>query len=137
MALAQFEMSSELVHGRNQYAWMAPKLALVGVFGQRGGPSIDFARFAKNLRASFKAGGAWASTPLPAIAAPTPTEAPRIASAESGKPAAPPEPAEPKIDVPSGPEALRGKAAPSSPSNSRDDHNSEAGGPQLDDVIFD
>jgi hypothetical protein len=34
MALAQFEMSSELVHGRNQYAWMAPKLALVGVFGQ-------------------------------------------------------------------------------------------------------
>jgi hypothetical protein len=137
MALAQFEMSSELVHGSNQYAWMAPKLALVGVFGQPGGPSIDFARFAKNLRASFKAGGAWASTPLPAVAAPTPTEAPRIASAESGKPAAP---ANPKIDVPSSPEpeALRGQAAPSSPPTPRDDHDGEAGGPHsLDDVIFD
>ena len=71
-------MSSELVHGRNQYAWMAPKPTLVGVFGQPGGPSIDLARVAKTLRDSFKQGRAWASEPLPAIAAPPPTEALRI-----------------------------------------------------------
>jgi hypothetical protein len=32
MTLALFEMSSELVHGRNQYAWMAPKPSLIGVW---------------------------------------------------------------------------------------------------------
>ena len=132
MALAQFEMSSELVHGRNQYAWMAPKPALVGVFGEPGGPSIDFARFAKNLRASFKAGGAWASMPLPAIAAPSPMEVTRIPATESAKPVAR---ASSTIDVTSGPDASREPSLPSIPSN---EYDGDAGGPHsLDEVIFD
>ena len=57
---------------------MAPKPTLVGVVGQPGGPSIELAWIAKTLRHRFKQGRAWASEPLPAIAAPAPTEAPRI-----------------------------------------------------------
>ena len=56
---------------------MAPKPTLVGVFGQPGGPSIEMARVAKTLRESFKQGRAWASEPLPAIAATGAMEAPR------------------------------------------------------------
>jgi hypothetical protein len=86
MTLALYEMSSELVHGRNQYAWMAPKPTLVGVFGQPSGPSLEMARSAKTLRDSFKQGRAWASEPLPAIAAAPPTGAPQIAAPERGTP---------------------------------------------------
>jgi hypothetical protein len=134
MSLALFEMNSELVRGRNQYAWMAPKPSLVGVFGQPGGPSLELARVAKILRDSFKQNRAWASGPLPAIAAP-PTEAPRIASAESEKRAAP---ANPKIDVRSGLEAWRSPPDPSSPPIPPDNHGGDASGPRsFDEVIFD
>jgi hypothetical protein len=125
MTLALFEMSSELVRGRNQYAWMAPKLRLVGVFGQPGGPSIELARVAKTLRESFKQGRAWASEPLPAIAAPSPTEAPRIPASERGTP---------KADIHSGLDASKSEP-PRTPPNPYD---GDAGGPRsLDDVIFD
>jgi hypothetical protein len=132
MTLARWEMSSELMHGRNQYAWMAPKPTLVGVFGQPGGPSIELARAAKTLRDSFKQGRAWASEPLPAIAAAPPTEAPRIPSAEPEKPATP------KIDARSGPDAWRDPAEPPSQPIPQDAYDGDAGGPRsLDDVIFD
>ena len=122
MTLALWEMSSELVHGRNQYAWMAPKPTLVGVFGQPGGPSIEQARVAKTLRDSFKTGGAWASEPLPAIAAPPPTEAPRIPAPEWGTP---------KPDIRARPDAWKSDPPPIPP-------NEYDGGPHgLDDVIFD
>jgi hypothetical protein len=116
-------MSSELVHGRNQYAWMAPKPTLVAVFGQPGGPTIELARTAKNLRHSFKQGGAWASEPLPAIVAPPPTEAPRIPASE---------PVMPKPDIRSGPDASKSDPTPI-PSNEYDDD----GPHSLDEVIFD
>ena len=122
MTLGLFEMSSELVHGRNQYNWMAPKPTLVGVIGQPGGPSIEQARVAKTLRHSFKTGGAWASEPLPAIAARPPTEAPRIPVSERGTP---------KPDIRSRPDAWKSDPPPISP-------NEYDGGPHgLDGVIFD
>jgi hypothetical protein len=102
------------------------------VFGQPGGPSIDFARFAKNLRASFKAGGAWASTPLPAIGGAPPMEAPRVPAAESAKPVVP---AKSTNDVTSGPDASREQSLPPIPP---DEYDGDAGGPHsLDEVIFD
>ena len=125
MTLALCEMSSELAHGRNQYAWMAPKPTQVGVFGQPGGPSIELARVAKTLRDSFKQGRAWASEPLPAIAAPPPTEAPRIPASERGTP---------KPDIRSGPDAWKSDPPPIPP----DEYDGDAGGPRsLDEVIFD
>ena len=126
MTLALWEMNSELVHGRNQYAWMAPKPTLVGVFGQPGGPSIEVARVAKTLRDSFKQGRAWASEPLPAIAAPsTAPEAPRIPASEAGTP---------KPDIRSGPDAWKSDAPPIPPN----EYDGDAGGPRsLDDVILD
>jgi hypothetical protein len=124
MTLALFEMSSDLVHGRNQYAWMAPKPTLVAVFGQPGGPTIELARTAKTLRHSFKQGGAWASEPLPAIAGPPPTEA-RIPASE---------PVMPKPDIRSGPDAWKSDPPPNPPN----EHDGDAGGPHsLDEVIFD
>ena len=133
MTLGLFEMSSEIARERS-YTWMAPKPTLVAVFGQPGGPSIELARVAKTLRHSFKQGRAWASEPLPAIAA-SPTEAPRIASAESDKRAAP---ANSKIDVRSGLQAWRGPPDPSSPPFPPDNHDGDASGPRsLDEVIFD
>jgi hypothetical protein len=98
MTLALCEMGSELERGRNHYAWMAPKPTLVGVYGQPGGPSIELAQVAKTLRHSFKQGRAWASEPLPAIAAAPPTEALRIPASERGTP---------KPDVRSGPDAWK------------------------------
>jgi hypothetical protein len=125
MTLALWEMSSELVRGRNQYAWMSPKPTLVGVFGQPGGPSIELARAAKTLRDSFKQGRAWATEPLPAIAAPSRTEAPRIPASERGAP---------KPDIRSGPNAWKSDTPPIPPH----EYDGDAGGPRsLDDVIFD
>jgi hypothetical protein len=125
MTLALFEMSSELVHGRNQYAWMAPKPTLVGVFGQPDGPRIELARVATALRDRFKQGGAWASEPLPAIAAPPPTEAPRIPASERGTP---------KSDIRSGLDAWKSDPPPIPP----DQYDGDAGGPHsLGEVIFD
>jgi hypothetical protein len=124
MTLALFEMSSELVRRRNQYAWMAPKPTLVAVFGQPGGPTIELARTAKTLRHSFKQGGAWASEPLPAIAAP-PTKAPSIPSSESKAP---------KSDI----RSALGASTSDSPPIPPDEYDGDAGGPHsLDEVIFD
>jgi hypothetical protein len=123
MTLALWEMSSELVHWRNQYAWMAPKPTLVGGFGQPGGPSLETARVAKALRDSFKQGRAWASAPLPAIAAP-PSEVPRIPLSERGTP---------MPDIRSGPEAWKSDPPPTPPN----EYDCDAGGPRsLDEVIF-
>jgi hypothetical protein len=153
MTLALWEMSSEPAHGRNQYSWKAPKPTLVAVFGQPGGPSIELSRLAKTLRDSFKQGRAWASEPLPAIAAPPP-EAPRIPAAER---------VTPKPDIRSGPDAWKSgppteasqipaskRATPKSdiraepgastsdPPISPDEYDDNAGGPRsLDEVIFD
>jgi hypothetical protein len=118
-------MSSELAHGRNQYAWMAPKPNLVGVFGQPSGPSLEMARVAKTLRDSFKHGRAWASEPLPAIAAPPPIVAPRIPASDRGTP---------KPDIRSGPDAWKSDPPPTPPA----EYDSDAGGAgSLDEVIFD
>jgi hypothetical protein len=97
MTLGLFEMSSEITRERS-YSWVEPKPTQVSVFGQPGGPSIELARVAKTLRDSFKQGRGWASEPLPAIAAPTPTEAPRIPGSERGTS---------KPDIRSGPEAWK------------------------------
>ena len=142
MTLALFEMSSELVHGRNQYAWMAPKPTLVGVFGQPGGPTIELARVAKTLRDSFKQGRAWASEPLPAIAAPRrrarPEAPPDIRSGHVGSRTrrdrdpgrSPGRPAR----HPLGPGASTSDPPPIPP----DEYDGDAGGPHsLDEVIFD
>jgi hypothetical protein len=116
-------MSSELVHGRNQYAWMAPTMTLVGVVGEPGGPSLELAGFAKSLRASLKTGGAWASEPVPAITAAPPREAPQIPASEGGTPKSDSEPVASKSDPPPIP---------------ADEYDGDAGGPHsLDDVIFD
>jgi hypothetical protein len=125
MTLALFEMSSEIERERS-YIWMAPKPTLVGVFGQPGGPSIELARVAKRLRDSFKQGRAWASEPLPAIAAPPPSVEPaRIAPSERGTP---------KPDIRSGPDAWKSDPPPIPP----DEYDGDAGGPRsLDDVIID
>ena len=156
MTLARWEMSSELMHGRNQYAWMAPKPTLVGVFGQPGGPSIELARVAKTLRDSFKQGRGWASEPLPAIAAPT-TEAPQIPASERVTPkpdirsglnawkSDPPptdasqipasERGTPKSDIRAEPGASKSDPPPPIPP---DEYDGDAGGPRsLDEVIFD
>jgi len=122
MTLALFEMSSELVHGRSQYAWMAPKPIQVAVFGEPGGPSIELAWVAKTLRDSFKQGRAWASEPLPAIAAPT--EAPKIPASEGGTP---------KPDIRSGPDAWKAVPPPIPPN----EYDGDDGGPRsLDEVDF-
>jgi hypothetical protein len=89
---------------------------------EAGGPSIEMARAAKSLRDSFKQGRAWASEPLPVIAAPPPTEAPQIPASER---------ATPKSD--SRPDS--GKSDP--PSTPPDEYDGDAGGPRsLDEVIF-
>jgi hypothetical protein len=134
---------------------MAPKPTLVAVFGQPGGPTIELSRTAKTLRHSFKQGGAWASEPLPAIAAPT-TEVPQIPASERVKPKpdirsgpdawksgplpteAPQipasEPGTPKPDIRSGPDASKSDPPPNPPK----EHDGDAGGPHsLDEVIFD
>jgi hypothetical protein len=124
MALALWEMSSELVHGRNQYAWMEPKLTQVSVFGQPGGPSLAMASAAKTLRHSFKQGRAWASEPVPAIAAPTQTDAPQIPAPERGTP---------KPDIRSGPDAWKSDPPPIPPN----EYDGDAGGPgDGDEIIF-
>ncbi|HZZ22831.1 MAG TPA: hypothetical protein VFE60_09760 [Roseiarcus sp.] len=124
MTLGLFEMSSEIERERS-YIWMAPKPTVVAVFGQPSGPSIEMARIAKNLRASFKSGGAWASEPLPAITAPPPTEAPRIPASERGTP---------KPDIRSGPDPSSSDPPPISP----DAYDGDADSPRsLDEVIFD
>jgi hypothetical protein len=124
MALGLFEMSSE-IDRKGSYAWMAPKPTLVGVVGQPGGPSIELALIAKTLRHRFKQGRAWASEPLPAIAAPAPTEAPRIPASTLGTP---------KPDISSGLDASKSDPPPISP----DADDGGAGGPHsLDEVIFD
>jgi hypothetical protein len=150
MAFGLFEMSSEIERKRS-YAWMAPKLILVGVFGQPGGPSIEQSWVAKTLRQSFKQGRAWASEPLPAIAAPAPTEAPQIPASElvTSKADIRAEPDASKSDPPRIPASKPGTAKadnrlepgastsdpPPIPPDSYDD---DAGGPsRLDDVIFD
>jgi hypothetical protein len=122
MTLGLFEMSSEIARERS-YSWMAPKPILVGVFGRPGGPSIELARIAKTLRDSFKQGRAWASEPLPAIAAPPPMEAPQIPASEGGTPKSDSEPVASKSNQP-----------PIPP----DEYDNDAGGPHsLDEVIFD
>lgn len=40
MALALWEKSSEIAHGRNQYAWMAPRSRKLGVMGEPNGPWV-------------------------------------------------------------------------------------------------
>ena len=125
MTLALWEMSSEPAHGRNQYSWKAPKPTLVAVFGQPGGPAIELARTAKTLRHSFKQGGAWATQPLPAIAAPPPTEAaPLIPDSER---------VTTKPDNSSEPSASTSNPPPIPP----DGYDGDAGGPHsLDEVDF-
>ena len=123
MTLGLFEMSSEIERKRS-YSWMAPKPTLIGVIGQPGGPSIEQSSVAKTLRDSFKQGRAWASEPLPAIAAPTPMEASQIPA---------PERTTPKSDIRSVPGASTSDL-PIPP----DKYNDGSGGPHsLDEVIFD
>ena len=103
---------------------MAPKPTLVGVFGEPGGPSIELAWVAKTLRDSFKQGRAWASEPLPAIAARADGGA-----ADPGLRARTPKP-----DIRSGPDAWKSDPPPIPP----DEYDGDAGGPHsLDEVIFD
>jgi hypothetical protein len=123
MTLGLFEMSSEINRDRS-YIWMAPKPTLVGVVGQPDGPSIELAWIAKTLRDSFKQGRAWASEPLPAIAASAPMEASQIPA---------PERMTPKPDIRSG-AGVSTSDLPISPEGYDDD----ASGPRsLDEVIFD
>jgi hypothetical protein len=124
MTLGIFEMSSEIERNRS-YSWMAPKPSLVAVFGQPGGPTIELARTAKTLRHSFKQGGAWATQPLPAIAAPPPTEAaPLIPDSER---------VTTKPDNSSEPSASTSNPPPIPP----DEYEGDAGGPRsLDEVDF-
>ena len=132
MVLGLWEKSSEIAHGRNNYAWMAPVMRLLGVVGDVAGPSLEEAEYARTLRAAFKSGEAWEQAAPPAIGAQTQTQAPRIPSAESAKPAAP---AKPKIDVRSGSDAWSGPAEPPSPPTPSND---DPGSPHsLDEVIFD
>ncbi len=124
MTLGLFEMSSEITRERS-YSWMAPKPTLIGVVGQPGGPSIEQSWVAKTLRHSFKQGRAWMSEPLPAIAAPPPTEAPQIPASERGTP---------KPDIRSGPDASKSDPPPIPPN----EYDGDVGGPHsLDEVIFD
>jgi hypothetical protein len=149
MALGLFGMSSEIMR-KGSYAWMTPKPTLVGVLGQPGGPSIEQSWVAKTLRHSFKQGRAWASEPLPAIAALAPTEAPQIPASE---------PVMPKPDIRPGPDTSMSDSPPipvsepgtpnpdirSVPGASTsdlpippDEYDDDAGGPHsLDEVIFD
>ena len=125
MTLALWEKSSEIAHGRNQYAWMAPLSRKLGVVGESNGPSVAETTYAKSLRDAFKQGRPWMSEPMPAIAAPPPTEAPRIPAAE---------PVTPKPDIRSGPDAWKSDPLPIPPN----EHDGDAGGPHsLDEVIFD
>jgi hypothetical protein len=124
MTLALWEKSSEIAHGRNQYAWMAPLSRKLGVVGEPAGPALAETTYAKSLRDAFKQGRPWMSEPPPAIAAPS-RETPQIPVSERGTP---------KPDIRSGPDAW--KADP--PPTPLDEYDSDAGGPRsLDDVIFD
>jgi hypothetical protein len=124
MTLGLLEMGSEIARERS-YTWMAPKLALAGVFGQSSGPSLEMARTAKTLRDSFKQARPWASEPLPAIVVQMPTEAPRIPVAERGTPTP---------DIRSGPDAWKSDPPPVPPH----EYDGDAAGPHsLDEVIFD
>jgi hypothetical protein len=146
MALALWEKSSEIEHGRNQYAWMAPLSRKLGVVGEPNGPSLAETTYAKSLRDAFKQGRPWMSEPLPAIAAPAPAEAPRIPASEC---------AMLKPDIRSGPEVGKSDALPtetgtptsdirSGPDVSKlgprsippDEHDND-GPHNLDEVIFD
>jgi hypothetical protein len=125
MALALWEKSSEIAHGRNQYAWMAPLSRKLGVVGEPNGPSLAETTYAKSLRDAFKQGRPWMSEPLPAIVAPPPTEAPRIPAAERGTT---------KSEIRSRPDASDSDPPPIPPNA----YDSDAGGPRsLDEVIFD
>ena len=132
MAVALWEKSSEIAHGRNQYAWMAPLSRKLGVVGEPNGPSLAETTYAKSLRDAFKQGRPWMSepppaivAPPPAIVAPPPTEAPRIPASERGTP---------KPDIHSGPDTSRSDPPPIP----LDEYDSDAGGPRsLDQVIFD
>ncbi len=86
MTLALWEKSSEIAHGRNQCAWMAPLSRKLGVVGEPNGPSLAETTYAKSLWDAFKQGRPWMSEPLPAIAASPPTEAPRIRPRSAGRP---------------------------------------------------
>jgi hypothetical protein len=130
MALALWEKSSEIAHGRNQYAWMAPLSRKLGVVGEPNGPSLAETTYAKSLRDAFKQGRPWMSEPLPAIAAP-PTEAPSIPASERGTP---------KPDIRSWPDASRSDSLPteapqipaSEPGTPKSDIRSEPGASKLD-----
>jgi hypothetical protein len=56
MAVALWEKSSEIAHGRNQCAWMAPQSRKLGVVGEPNGPSLAETTYAKSLRDAFKQG---------------------------------------------------------------------------------
>jgi hypothetical protein len=156
MTLALWEKSSEIAHGRNQYAWMAPLSRKLGVVGEPNGPSLAETTYARSLRDAFKQGRPWMSEPLPAIAASPPTEAPRIPGSERGtskpdirsgpeawKSDPPPtegpripasEPATPKSDIRSEPGASKSDAPPFR----SNEYDGDARGPHsLDEVIFD
>jgi hypothetical protein len=51
---AMFRLSSELDH-KGSRTWYAPRFEKVGVFGEKGGPSLEMVRKAKQLRFEFKA----------------------------------------------------------------------------------
>jgi hypothetical protein len=126
MVLGLWEKSSEIAHGRNNYAWMVPMTRLLGLVGDVAGPSLEEAQYAKTLRAAFKSGEAWEQAAPPAIGAQPQAQAPRTPSAESAKP---------KVDVGSGPDAWREPSSQPMPLN---EYDSDAGGPRsLDEVIID
>jgi hypothetical protein len=102
MAVALWEKSSEIAHGRNQYAWMAPLSRKLGVVGEPNGPWISETTSGVSLRHAFKQGRPWMSEPLPAIAAP-PIEASQIPASER---------VTPKPEIRSGPDAWKSDPPP-------------------------
>jgi hypothetical protein len=134
-----WEVGSEIVPGRNNWKWVAPTMTLLSVAGQPGGPSIELSWIAKTLRDNLKQGRAWASEPLPAIAAELVTSKADIRvepdaskSDPSQIPASKPRTA--KSDIGSKPGASTSHPPPIPPDGYADD----AGGPRsLDDVLFD
>ena len=87
MTLALCEIGSELVRGRNQYACNRDEADPDRcVPGSRADRPSNWRRCARPCASGSKQGRAWASEPLPAIAAAPPTEALPIPASERGTP---------------------------------------------------
>ena len=127
MTLALLEMSSEIAHGRNQYAWMAPKPSLVGVVRPAGRTDASSWRgFAKTLRDSLQAGPARGRRSRCRRSPPRRRRRRRGSRPRSAE--------TPKPDIRSGPDAWKSDPPPIPPH----EYDGDAGGPRsLDEVIFD